>query len=302
MRFSEPRCASSCRLVFRTPLVAIGAFRAFPGDNLFGGDNHASKPIVVFPRLPVVIVPAGEERVVAQSNHAMLYNTGDEYTRRSIEGRGDVSDFFWLREDAISELSAGAHPAARDEPTRPFDRRRGPVAPSLYYAQRRLFEAARRPDADALTIEEETLAIVRDLFAPNPRRSRDAIGPCRAQTRRAHRDAAHDAAETLSRRWMDRWSVDALSEEVNLSPHHLCRVFKREHGVTIHAFLTQLRLRAALERVAETDRGLTQIGLECGFSSHAHFTAAFARAFGQPPSRARDALRDGRLAATAALN
>jgi AraC family transcriptional regulator len=63
------------------------------------------------------------------------------------------------------------------------------------------------------------------------------------------------------------------------------------------------RLRAALDEVLASSRGITDIGIGLGFSSHSHFTAAFRRAFGVTPSGlrrgARLALQPGRISTAA---
>jgi AraC-like DNA-binding protein len=55
----------------------------------------------------------------------------------------------------------------------------------------------------------------------------------------------------------------------------------------IHRYLTRLRLRAALERLAGGVHDLTALALEIGFSSHSHFTDVFRREFGRTPSAVR---------------
>jgi len=57
-------------------------------------------------------------------------------------------------------------------------------------------------------------------------------------------------------------------------------------GASLHQYRDQLRLHAALNRL-EGGQDLTTIGLDVGYSSHSHFTAAFRRTFGHPPSRLR---------------
>jgi AraC-like DNA-binding protein len=63
-------------------------------------------------------------------------------------------------------------------------------------------------------------------------------------------------------------------------------VFRAETGFALHEYRSQLRLRAALDRV---DAGveLLTVAHELGYSSHSHFTRFFTRAFGIPPSRLR---------------
>jgi AraC-like DNA-binding protein len=64
-------------------------------------------------------------------------------------------------------------------------------------------------------------------------------------------------------------------------------VFQERTGVPVHRYLTLLRLRASLERLAEGASDLTELALELGFSSHSHFTDAFRREFGFSPSDVR---------------
>jgi AraC-like DNA-binding protein len=71
-------------------------------------------------------------------------------------------------------------------------------------------------------------------------------------------------------------------------------VFERVTGATIHRYLTRLRLRVALARIADGESNLTALALDLGFSSHSHLTSTFAREFGAPPSRLRAELSQPR--------
>ena len=84
-------------------------------------------------------------------------------------------------------------------------------------------------------------------------------------------------------------SLDDVSRAVHASPFHFARIFQERTGVPVHRYLTRLRLRAALERVAAGESDLTRLALELGFSSHSHFTDAFRREFGRAPSTVRGA-------------
>jgi AraC-like DNA-binding protein len=54
----------------------------------------------------------------------------------------------------------------------------------------------------------------------------------------------------------------------------------------VNRFLHRLRLRAALEELPECRGDITRLALDLGYSSHSHFTYAFRREFGVPPSAA----------------
>ena len=85
-------------------------------------------------------------------------------------------------------------------------------------------------------------------------------------------------------RFRDDLSLPDIARTVGCSAFHLCRAFKAETGWPLHRFRGQVRLRVALEELSSRRGDLTALALDLGYSSHSHFTAAFKRAFGVPPS------------------
>jgi AraC family transcriptional regulator len=85
-----------------------------------------------------------------------------------------------------------------------------------------------------------------------------------------------------------RWSVESLAKVANLSPFHLCHVFRERTGTSIYDYVLRERLAQALQAVLDGG-DITAIALEAGFASHSHFTARFRHFFGCTPS----ALRQG---------
>ena len=81
-----------------------------------------------------------------------------------------------------------------------------------------------------------------------------------------------------------------------MSVGHLCRVFREESGATIHDHREKLRFAAALDAFEQGQRDLSELALDLGYSSHAHFTANFTQSLGLAPSRLRAAIREGVLA------
>ena len=106
----------------------------------------------------------------------------------------------------------------------------------------------------------------------------------RTSTKRDHIDRTEGVKNYLASRISERITLDEVARAVHASPYHLARVFQRETGVPIHRYLTQLRLRASLERLTQGVPDLTELALELGFSSHSHFTDAFRKEFGRSPS------------------
>ena len=108
-----------------------------------------------------------------------------------------------------------------------------------------------------------------------------------ASARRRDRDIAAAIAYVLHERFDEPLRVSALAALADVSPFHACRAFRRATGKSIHAYLSEVRLRHALALVVETDRPLADIAFGTGFSGQPHLTRHFHRRFGIPPGRAR---------------
>lgn len=139
---------------------------------------------------------------------------------------------------------------------------------------------ARRVGGDPVAMQELALDLTR--WAIRPRAS--AQLQARTLSPRA-REAVHQTRATLAARYAERLTLDDLARAVALTPWHLSRVFRAATGESVHRHLLQLRLNAALERIALRESTLSTIALDCGFSSHSHFTSAFRRAFGASPTQ-----------------
>ncbi len=98
-------------------------------------------------------------------------------------------------------------------------------------------------------------------------------------------------ARDLLRETPDRpLSIRAVAKGAGLSPYHFIRRFHAVFGETPHQF----RIRARLERARElllSDRSVTDVCLEVGWSSLGSFSDLFARRTGESPSAYRRRMR-----------
>jgi len=70
-------------------------------------------------------------------------------------------------------------------------------------------------------------------------------------------------------------SVDELAHSVAMSPSTFARAFKRAVGVSPHQYLIARRIEIAKHLLERTHFSISEIALETGFSSQAHFTNRF---------------------------
>jgi len=106
--------------------------------------------------------------------------------------------------------------------------------------------------------------------------------------------ARHDANRRLlrARDAMDRdyagaIDVEALASSVHLSRAHFIRSFRETFGETPHRYLQRRRLERAMALLRETDRPVTEICLDVGFTSLGTFSRTFREIVGESPSRYR---------------
>lgn len=85
-------------------------------------------------------------------------------------------------------------------------------------------------------------------------------------------------------------SVLELAREVAVSPHHLSRVFRAETGETVSAYRNRLRVRLALERIADGETCLARLAADLGFYDQAHLARVVRNEVGLPPSALRQRL------------
>lgn len=123
-----------------------------------------------------------------------------------------------------------------------------------------------------------------DVIAMRLMRDRvaDHCGPVRLG--RAHLRKTLDLLES---RLEGGISLDELARNVGLSRSYFATAFRDTVGMAPHRYLVQRRLERAQELLRAGGASLAEIAIHCGFSSQAHFTHLFRRAFGVTPLRYR---------------
>jgi AraC-like DNA-binding protein len=274
----------TARVLFEAEDLLFAELDCPADDPEWGEDNLVTHPIVALPGLPVWQVHDGR-RALADATQAVLHHAGSEYRREPFDRGAYRCLFFFPETRLVREIAAEFDPRAAAAGEFAFPTPTGPLDARAFSASRRLARRLRTDPPDPVEAREGLYAVLRAAIASAfPSRPE----PARRSTARAHRTLVEEAKAHLTRRLAEPVTLEAVAGAVHVSPYHLARMFRRQTGYSIHGYLTQLRLRHALERLTRGPRpDVGMVGAEVGFATHSHFTNAFRRTFGVPPSAMR---------------
>jgi AraC-like DNA-binding protein len=101
------------------------------------------------------------------------------------------------------------------------------------------------------------------------------------------------AKEILHDRFAEPLSLEQIARDLGVTPVYLTQIFRRQEGLPLYRYQTRLRLSRALLLLPDC-ASITELALDLGYSSHAHFTATFSTVFGITPRAFRASRNGGR--------
>lgn len=103
---------------------------------------------------------------------------------------------------------------------------------------------------------------------------------CERRAVRAALDVLHACADQPLR-------FSDVAGEAAVAPEYLSRAFKRTLGLTMGAYLRNLRARRAAALLSSTDESLPGVALAAGFADQSHLSRVFVEQYGVTPARYR---------------
>ena len=85
----------------------------------------------------------------------------------------------------------------------------------------------------------------------------------------------------------EKITLDEVATAAGLSKGYLCELFKKETSMTVHGYVTQLRVEAASNMLMQADYEPSDIGDYFDFASHSHFIKTFRSYTGMTPEEYR---------------
>ena len=90
--------------------------------------------------------------------------------------------------------------------------------------------------------------------------------------------------EIIRKNCLNLRSLEEIAEECRIDGAYLCRLFKRFDDQSPYQYLMRLKMNSAAQKLQSPNTSVKEVAFELGFSDPFHFSRAFKRIFGMPPS------------------
>ena len=282
----------SYRPLYESPIVGVHDYCCHIPQSGPGREEVSHANNIVLMRHGAFSRHFGRQRVTADVNQAVFFSSDSTYRVSHPADCGDRGTIFTVAPRVLNDIVRELDPSIDDHPEQPFRFVTGPCDTRIFWRHRELvqrLESAESNPLEPLWADVTALQLVADVLESAfvqhdlPRQKK------RTGTGADHAERTEAAKIYLASRIGERVTLDDVARAVHASPFHLARIFQQHTGVPVHRYLTQLRLRASMERLLDGANDITALALEFGFSSHSHFTDAFRKEFGKAPSEVRSA-------------
>jgi AraC family transcriptional regulator len=281
--------------LYDSPIVRVRDYCCSAGRGGPSAEEQSSSNDIVVMRRGVFCKHFGRRSVTADVNQTVFFSKGSTYRVSHPADCGDRGTVFTPSLCVLNDIVRELDPSVDEHPEQPFPFITGPCDAGIYWRHHELMRRLNVGNAyllEPLWADVTSLQLVADILESAFARHNQSHKPRRKGTVADHAERSEAAKTYLASRLSERITLDEVARAAHASPFHFARFFHRQTGVPVHRYLTRLRLRASLERLADGANDLTRLALELGFSSHSHFTDAFRNEFGLTPS---DVRRDASL-------
>ena len=264
---------------------SLGRYRCGAPRHAAAAEEASSTHHVAFVRAGYFVKQVGSARIAADATRAVFFPRGEVYRVHHPVDGGDDS-FVLSFDDEFLRAAAGdlGDGESADRAALPSGAVR--LTPPMTLALTATFvRAARR--GDSLASEEAVCRLTTATIAPA------LAGGATGRPVPADREARVRAVQqVMAARFDCRLRLPDLAAAVEWSPFQLVRAFRAVTGGSVHQYLTDLRVAAAVARLADGERDLARLALDCGFADHSHLANVFRSRTAATPSEARRILQD----------
>ena len=91
-----------------------------------------------------------------------------------------------------------------------------------------------------------------------------------------------------SSHYTEKLSLEEVANQVGFSREYFCRFFKQHMGITFLRYLNEVRISHAGRILMNTDKSISEVMQESGFTNQTIFNRLFKEIYGMTPRQARN--------------
>lgn len=272
------------RWMFESNLVRVGSWACNPSGPP-SAERSQDWPMASFVHAGAYLIRSAGAQNVVDTSTMVLIQPDQPYRTKTLNGLGSRGSSLAVSGDLLAGVFA-ERGLSEAQTKKRFAQLTLRTTSRLTLAERLLFtRLGEGGPPEPLAVEEAALGVLGQIVEHACGRAWENRLP-RAGARKARRIVGQ-LTGVMAERYKERLLLRDLANAVGVSPYYLCHVFRHATDMAVHRYLNALRLQAALDRLMDDGGDLTQLALDVGYSSHSHFSAAFRREFGLPPSQFR---------------
>ncbi len=131
-----------------------------------------------------------------------------------------------------------------------------------------------------MEINEQLTSLLTELM-------RNSWNPMQHENASSKRKDLRSVREYINSHYAEDIKLDDLAQRFFINKFYLTRIFKEQYGMTINAYLTQVRITNAKKHLRFTDMTVEQAGIQCGYKDANFFIRMFKRSEGMTPREFR---------------
>lgn len=130
-------------------------------------------------------------------------------------------------------------------------------------------------------IQKEVIQLLEDFVA-------EVVGVLKNLTHDHSKLLVNRAINYIENNYQQKISLEDVANNLNLSKHYLCNIFKKEVGKTMSLYINNLRIEQAKKMLLKPDNKIKEIFEKVGFSNQQYFSKVFKKITGMTVMEYRD--------------
>ncbi len=98
--------------------------------------------------------------------------------------------------------------------------------------------------------------------------------------------------EYIEGNFQKKHTLESLSKQFGLNANYICNLFSKHYFSTLTRYITNIRMKKAIELMLTTNNSYKEVALECGYSDYYYFCKVFKEFYGDSPSAYLKAITD----------